>query len=148
MTRGHGLADDAGPQTSHKKSYSRKTRLRGGYRDRQRLHPNEWTRPLQHTFPCPRGESSGWCEPSPGNSLALVLSNSQFGNKPGLVQLPTMSVTLYTAPRPLIVSSQCFLVLCSTMATLNRDSNLLVLLLIGFLRGGENKERKGERRCL
>lgn len=33
------------------------------------------------------------------------------------------------------------------MPTLYRESNLLVLSLIGFLRGGENGERKGEMRC-
>lgn len=89
-----------------------------------------------------------WANSAPGNPSALIpLSNSLFGNKPSLVQLPTMSVTLYTAPLPLIVSSQCFLVLCSTMPTLNRESNLLVLSLIGFLRGVENGKRKGEKRC-
>lgn len=89
-----------------------------------------------------------WANSAPGNPCTLVpLSNSLFGNKLNLVQLTTMSVTLYTAPSPLIVSSQCFLVLCSTMPTLNRESNLLVLLLIGFLRGVENGKRKGEWRC-
>lgn len=53
-----------------------------------------------------------------------------------------MSVTLYTAPLPLIVSSQCLLALCGTMATLNRESNLLVLSLIGVLREVENDEKE------